>query len=57
MNLVDFVTGTFTDTQAQAGHKVYGVKDASIIELKQGDNVITETTIVSDEEFNVKYTG
>ena len=57
VNLVDFGTVTFTDTQAQAGHKVYGVKDASIIELKQGDNVITETTIVSDEEFNVKYTG
>lgn len=57
VNLVDFGTVTFTETQAKAGVKTYGVKDASIIELKQGDRVITETTIVSDEEFNVKYTG
>lgn len=57
VNLVDFGTVTFTETQAKAGNKVHGIKDASIIELKQGDRVITETTIISDEEFNVKYTG
>lgn len=57
VNLVDFGTVKFTDVQAQAGNKVYGVKDATIIELKQGDKVITETTIINDSELDVKYTG
>ena len=57
VNLVDFGTVTFTDAQAFSGRTVHGVQGATIIELKQGDKVLTETHIQNDSVFDVKYTG
>lgn len=57
VNLVDFGTVTFTDAQVGAGNVVKGVRDATRIELKQGDKVYTETTVVDDMVLNVHYKG
>lgn len=59
VSLVDFGTVTFSDAQAQAGssEKVIPVRGATIIELKQGDKVLTQSTIKEDTVLDVKYTG
>lgn len=59
VNLVDFGTVTFTGAKAQAGKSdtPIPVKGATIIELKQGDKVITKSTIKGDNELDVAYVG
>lgn len=59
VNLVDFGTVTFTDAKAQAGKSdaPVPVKGATIIELKQGDKVLTKSTIKGANELEVSYVG
>ncbi|KAI9925836.1 hypothetical protein ASPWEDRAFT_42511 [Aspergillus wentii DTO 134E9] len=57
VNLVDFGTVSFSGAGATAGGARFGVKDAGIIELKQGDKVLTDVEILSDSDLDVSFTG
>lgn len=57
VNLVDFGTVTFSDAQAFSADKANGVQGATLIELKQGEKVLTETNVENDSVLHVKYVG
>ncbi|OOF92956.1 hypothetical protein ASPCADRAFT_508770 [Aspergillus carbonarius ITEM 5010] len=57
VSLADFSEVSFWGAQAEGGGSTWGVKDASIVELKQGNQVLTEVDVQSDSAFTVKYTS
>ncbi|KAE8349841.1 peptidase A4 family-domain-containing protein [Aspergillus coremiiformis] len=56
VNLVDFGTVVFTGAEAKtANHQTVGLSGATVIDLLQGNQVVTDVTIDSDSSVTVKY--
>ncbi|GKZ32175.1 hypothetical protein AbraIFM66950_001355 [Aspergillus brasiliensis] len=56
VDLVDFGTVTFTGAVAKAaGGESVGVEDATIIEIEENGQVVTDVTIDSDSEVTITY--
>ncbi|OJJ51790.1 hypothetical protein ASPZODRAFT_467228 [Penicilliopsis zonata CBS 506.65] len=56
--LADFNSVVFTGAVAStADGKTYGVSDATILEIKQNNKVLTQVTVDSDSELSIKYSG
>lgn len=53
--LADFGTVTFTDAVASTSSESVGTTDATIIEIKSGNSVVTDVTIPSSSEVQVTY--
>ncbi|PWY79215.1 concanavalin A-like lectin/glucanase [Aspergillus heteromorphus CBS 117.55] len=57
VSLTDFSEVTFWGAQAEGGGATWGVQDASIVELKQNNQVLTSVNVQSNSEFTVTYLG
>lgn len=57
VDLAGFGEISFWGVQAQGGGSTWGVDDATIVELKQGDQVLTDVEVQSDSAFTVSYTS
>jgi hypothetical protein len=56
VNLVDFGTVTFTGAQAKvAGGQTVGLSGATVIDIAEGSQVVTDVTIDSDSEVTIRY--
>ncbi|KAE8383100.1 peptidase A4 family-domain-containing protein [Aspergillus bertholletiae] len=56
VDLVDFGTVTFTGAQAKAaGGQTVGLTGATVIDIVQGSQVVTDVTIDSDTEVTIRY--
>ena len=56
VNLVDFGTVTFTGAVAKvAGGSSVGLEDATIIEIEESGEVVTDVTIDSDSSVTITY--
>ncbi|KAF9895189.1 hypothetical protein FE257_000091 [Aspergillus nanangensis] len=53
--LADFSSVTFTGAGAEAGGSHFGVGDATVIELKQNDKVLTDVETQGDSQIRVNY--
>ncbi|PYH97494.1 hypothetical protein BO71DRAFT_416962 [Aspergillus ellipticus CBS 707.79] len=55
VSLANFNEVTFWGAQAEGAGSTWGVQDASIVELKQNNKVLTEVDVKSNSEFTVTY--
>ncbi|KKK19628.1 hypothetical protein P175DRAFT_0523244 [Aspergillus ochraceoroseus IBT 24754] len=53
VTLADFSSVTFTGAQAQAGGQSFGLDGATIVELKQNNQVLTEVVVEGDSQLTV----
>ncbi|KAJ5224954.1 Concanavalin A-like lectin/glucanases superfamily [Penicillium chermesinum] len=56
--LVNFGKVTFTGAQAEADGEDYGVQSsAQVLDIQQNGKILAKTTVLSDTEFSVAYSG
>ncbi|KAL4892840.1 peptidase A4 family-domain-containing protein [Aspergillus ambiguus] len=53
--LADFSSVTFSGVGAEGGGSHFGVSDATVIELKQNNKVLTNVDVEGDSQFTVNY--